>query len=193
MGKIKQIQRELQQIEQEYTLQKEILRKQRREKSVFTRISHRLDQATLALCRPFEKRAATIRYKQEDPIGYQANCVVHMCKPLVEDLLFCNSQGNLTGRQREKGRILYFGLALIEKNKLGLRWEEARDLVVRLENALCHLQDFPSDEDEVTVGLTELADMLGAAIGKITGAPPETLQEFTERQRIEESVAESRY
>lgn len=67
------------------------------------RVEKTLDNATLRICEPFEKKAQDIRWKQESPVEYDAYHALRWCEKLVGKMKKHTEKGKkLSARQCKK-------------------------------------------------------------------------------------------
>ena len=153
--------RRVKQSEQAISLQKQV----NQDEPISSRISYQLDEITLWLCRPFEKKAGEIRYKRTNPSGYEADKLIETIVPIVGHFERKSGKGKkLTARDTSLLGKIKMSLDIIQTEGLGTRQEEVN-------RALTSIGLLLSEEPQLEElnGLLENINQLGQMVQQITG------------------------
>lgn len=124
---------------------------------IINKCSSAIDKASLLVCVPFERKAEAIRYKQNNPEGYEADLVVEDIKSMVK----------YYNRRIKKGKILKdkdvdileklsLTATIIVSEKKGNRHEEAEELNKEIKTMLPE----GSNKSEMLNNMLDQIDML---------------------------------
>ena len=156
--RIKSLKQELVQIKKEIKKEKK-LEKRVVGGGILSWFSNRADNATIALYMKLDKKAKEITQKRIDPIGYEADKLVEEATAIVATLEKIILKGKIPSKKQIKlVSQLHIALGRIASEELGYRWEDARDLLVKLDSFNGPVPD------EVTKGLLAMVDQMRATV-----------------------------
>lgn len=151
--KIEQLKKELQQAEENFRKEKKNLKANfqtrralikgdltkiektldSKKESLKSRVVWHMDSLTLRICRPFEEKAADIRYKRFNPEGYEADQVFLASGPILKHLQKKLAKGKeLSKREQDLASKLFIAFTAISQKRLGRYHEEAQSILEEL-------------------------------------------------------------
>lgn len=195
--KVEQLRKELQQAEQNFRTEKKNLKVnfkarkallkgdltkvektlETKKESLKSRMVWHMDSLTLRICRPFEEKAADIRYKRSDPRGYEADQIYLASGPILKHIEKKISKGKeLSKKESDLASKLLLAFTAIKVEQLGHYHDKVSEVLEELKNLLiAPYSEEPSavDKEQTKEVVGVLNDLFGVFSVKIPTLDPE--------------------
>jgi hypothetical protein len=152
-------------VKQQMTDAEKLMIQAGKKQTIRSRIVYQLDELTLHICKPFELRAAEIRYKRSDPEGYEADQIYSASVPVLDHVRSKIQKGKeLTKREQEILTKLQDAMSFIAEKKIGHHVEMCQKIS---EEILSYLT--PVSEDEQLSKINKILSQIDAVSTLLPG------------------------